>query len=136
MGKPCRRHSGGGRFLHFNLMFPRVDTKNASAVAAWVQQKFASMHGSKSPEWISRLFSDVESLFAGRHPDYSAIDLRYHDLEHTLQATVCLTDLFEGCQRSETAPKISHRQFELGIAAVLLHDAGYLKLRSDRSGTG
>jgi hypothetical protein len=117
-------------------MFPRVDTKNASAVAAWVEQKFASMYGANSSDWIGRLFSDVETLFAGRNPDFSAIDLRYHDLEHTLQATVCLVELLQGCQQSPDGPKITKRQFELSIAAVLLHDAGYLKLRSDRNGTG
>jgi hypothetical protein len=117
-------------------MFPRVDTKNPSAVAGWVQQKFARMYETNPSVWITQLFSDVEALFEGRHPDYGAIDLGYHDLEHTLQSTVCLTDLLEGCQRSAAAPKISQRQFELGIAAVLLHDAGYLKLRSDRDGTG
>jgi hypothetical protein len=123
-------------FLHFNLMFPPVDTKNASTVAAWVQQKFGAMYETSSSSWLDRLFADVQTLFAGRHPDYGAIDLRYHDLEHTLQATVCLTDLLEGCQRSPDAPRIKSRQFELGIAAVLLHDAGYLKLRSDQIGTG
>lgn len=117
-------------------MFPRVDTKNAPAVCAWVQQKFSAVYETTSSFWIERMFGDVENLFAGRHPDYSAIDLRYHDLEHTLQATVCLAELFASCHRVPTAPKIASRQFELGIAAVLLHDAGYLKLRSDHGGTG
>jgi len=117
-------------------MFPRVDTKNASAVAAWVQRQFASMYGVPSSEWLARVFSEVELLFAGRHPAYGAIDVRYHDLEHTLQATICLTELLQGCQRSADAPKITLRQFELGVASVLLHDTGYLKLRSDQSGTG
>lgn len=136
MEKPCRHLVDTGRSSNFNLMFPRVDTKNASAAAGWVQQKFASAYGSGPSASIERLFSDVETLFAGRHPDYNAVDLRYHDLEHTLQATVCLAELLEGYQRSAKAPTITARQFELGIAAVMLHDAGYLKLRSDRSGTG
>ena len=117
-------------------MFPRVDTKNAPAVAARVKAQFAALYPINSSAWIERLFTDVEALFTGRHPDYSAIDLRYHDLEHTLQATLCLGDLLEGCQRSNDAPKITARQFELGIAAVMLHDAGYLKLRRDAKGTG
>ena len=135
MGKPCSNQNCAGD-PPFNLMFPRVDTKNASAVAAWVQQQCASMYGPPSSEWIGRLFSDVDGLFAGRHPAYGAIDVRYHDLEHTLQATVCLTELLQGYQHSVDTPKITRRQFELGITSVLLHDAGYLKLRSDQSGTG
>jgi hypothetical protein len=117
-------------------MFPRVDTKNASAVAAWVRQKFVSFYPAHSTIWLDRVFVDVETLFEGRHPSFSPIDLRYHDLEHTLQATVCLTDLLEGCRTSGQRPPISSRQFELGIAAVLLHDSGYLKFRADTSGTG
>jgi hypothetical protein len=135
MGKPCRGWTRVGR-PSTQLMFPRVDTKNPSAVSAWVQQKFAGMYGASSSDWIGRVFLDVESLFAGRHPDYSAIDVGYHDLEHTLQSTVCLTELLDGCQRSAAALTITSRQFELGIAAVLLHDTGYLKLRSDSGGTG
>jgi hypothetical protein len=136
MEKPCRHLFDTWRSSNFNLMFPRVDTKNASAVAAWVQQRFRSVYASGPSASIDQLFHDVDALFAGRHPDYNAVDLRYHDLEHTLQATVCLAELLEGCQRSADAPQITARQFELGIAAVMLHDAGYLKLRSDRVGTG
>jgi hypothetical protein len=33
-------------------------------------------------------------------------------------------------------PRLTPRQAELGLAAVLMHDTGYLKLRSDRPGTG
>lgn len=117
-------------------MFSRVDTKNADAVAALVHQVFADLYGSRSTAWIDRLFQDVEDLFAGRHPDYRAIDLRYHDFEHTLQATVCLCELLEGTARVASAPNFNARQFELGMAAVMLHDSGYLKLRSDTRGTG
>ena len=33
-------------------------------------------------------------------------------------------------------PPLTPRQFELSVAAALLHDTGYLKLRSDHAGTG
>jgi hypothetical protein len=118
------------------VIFPAVDTKSAAAVAAFVRQKFAATYPLARKGWFDRIFDDVETLFTGQNADYSAIDLRYHDLEHTLQATVCLTLIFENCQKAATGPKIPARQFELGIAGVLLHDAGYLKLRSDTEGTG
>ncbi len=118
------------------MPFPSVDTKSPAAVAAFVRQKFTALYPHAAHDWLDRIFADVEALFAGRHPDYGAVDLRYHDLEHTLQATACLTLLFEGCQHSGATPRITSRQFQLGIAAVLLHDAGYLKLRSDTGGTG
>lgn len=117
-------------------MFPPVDTKNASAVHLFTEAVFKSMFPEAQPAWLERLFSDIERLFSGRHADYSAIDLRYHDLEHTLQATTCLTLILQGRQRAGEAPALTPRQFELGIAGALLHDAGYLKARSDSSGTG
>lgn len=117
-------------------MLPRVDTKSAPAVAAWVQAKFAGLYPDENATWLPRLFVEVADLFEGRHPDFQPIDLRYHDLEHTLQATVCLTELLAARERRAIEPRLGGRQFQLAIAAVLLHDAGYLKLRHDVRGTG
>lgn len=117
-------------------MFPPVDTKNAKAVAAFVSAKFAAMYPGASMQWIERIMADVEDLFSGRHPDYMANDVRYHDFEHTLQATVCITLVLEGRHAAGVEPRVDARMFELGVASVLLHDAGYLKLRSDTGGTG
>jgi hypothetical protein len=117
-------------------MFPHVDTKNASAIAAFVEETFAAMYPDASLTWLETIFHDMEVLFSGRHPDYSPVDIRYHDFEHTLQATLCLTLLLEGRHGAGVEPKINPRQFELALSSVLLHDAGYLKLRSDTNGTG
>lgn len=117
-------------------MFPPVDTKNATAVAAFVEEKFATMYPGASLAWLTTIFRDIEELFTGKNPDYSASDVRYHDLEHTLQATVCLVLLLEGRHQALVEPRVDPRQFELALSAVLLHDAGYLKLHSDNVGTG
>lgn len=117
-------------------MFPPVDTKDAAAVAAFVERKFEQLYPGVGPVWLRTIFRDVETLFTGRNPDYSAIDVGYHDLEHTLQAAVCLTLLLEGRELAKVEPRVDARQFELALAGVLLHDAGYLKLRSDTKGTG
>jgi hypothetical protein len=77
-------------------MFPPVETKNAPAVAQFVEEKFALMHPGASLSWLQSIFRDIEILFSGQHPDYAQVDLRYHDLEHTLQATVCMVLLLEG----------------------------------------
>jgi len=117
-------------------MIPPVDTKNSRAVADYVQRKYAQFFGGSRSAWIDRMLTDVTALFNGEHPDYAAIDLRYHNYEHTLQATVCLVDILVGRQSTGTLPALTPRNFELAVAAVLLHDSGYLKLRSDRNGTG
>jgi len=116
-------------------MLPPVDTKNASAVAAAVQKIFAANFPSESQQMIERLFADVEMMFAGRYLDYQPVDLGYHDLEHTLQATLCYARLFDGRHRAGVDPVLTSRYFELGLAAALLHDTGYLKLHSDRTGS-
>lgn len=117
-------------------MFPPVDTKSAADVADFVGKKFAAMYPGAKPRWLGTIFRDIEEHFLGRNPDYCAIDLRYHDLEHTLQATVCIALLLEGRHAAAVEPRLDARQFELAISGELLHDAGYLKLRSDTSGTG
>jgi hypothetical protein len=117
-------------------MLPSVDTKSPRTVAAFVQERFAHLYPEATDSWLNTLFEDVEALFTGKHPDYRPIDLRYHDLEHTLQATVCLALIFERRASAGVGPRLTARQFQFGISAALLHDAGYLKLRSDASGTG
>ena len=117
-------------------MLSPVDTKNPAAVALLARQTFLRLFPNASTTLLDRSFKDIELLFSGRHPDYRAIDLRYHDLEHTLQATVCLIFLLEGAQKSGEMGLLTSRQFELAIVCALLHDSGYLKARSDSSGTG
>jgi hypothetical protein len=117
-------------------MFPPVDTKSASAVTGLVEEKFASLYPGSDFAWLDAIFRDIVRLFVGHHPDYSAVDLRYHDLEHTLQATVCLALLLEGRHQARVEPRVNARLFELAMSGALLHDAGYLKLRSDKTGTG
>jgi hypothetical protein len=84
--------------------------------------------------WLRKVFYDVEKVFTGGTPAYGPIDLKYHNLRHTLMATVCMAEILEGYQKAEG--KLKPRDFELAIAAVLLHDAGYLKLKTDTPGTG
>ena len=113
-----------------------IDTKSVQAVAAASRDLFRFMFPAGSPALLDRLFSDVARMFGGKFPDYRAIDMRYHDFEHTLQATLCLTRLLAGRHRAAVEPILTRRQFERGLASVLLHDTGYLKRHSDREGTG
>lgn len=116
-------------------MFPHLNTKDPRAVAEAVRSVFLELFPNASPTLIDRLFADVEDMFSGRYLDYQAIDIGYHDFEHTLQATLCFALIFRGRARAGTEPKLPMRDFEVGLAAVLLHDSGYLKLRSDSSGS-
>jgi len=117
-------------------MLPLIDTKNTAAVAEATCSTFVVMFPRRTPSLLPRLFSDVDAMFAGHYLDYQAIDTPYHDLEHTLQVTWCLAQMLAGRHQVGIEPRLNERQFELAIAAALLHDTGYLKMRADLEGTG
>jgi hypothetical protein len=82
-----------------------------------------------------KILSLADRLFRGEVWSYQPINLRYHDFAHTLQASYCYLDLAHG-QLSAAAPRLSAREVELGLAAILLHDSGYLVAAGDSIGTG
>jgi hypothetical protein len=117
-------------------MFPTVDFDSTTDVSEFVRSKYRAIYPSGDDAWLKKVFLDVEALFTGKTPSFAAIDLKYHNLRHTLMATVCMSLLLEGHHQTETGSDLRPRDFELAIAAVLLHDSGYLKLKNDAKGTG
>jgi hypothetical protein len=113
-----------------------VNTKDAHAVCAHARSIFVRLGWGQSVPIVDNVFTDVALMFAGGYQGYRGIDMRYHDFEHTLQATVCLLDILEGRHRAGVLPKLSSRDAELAVMAVLLHDAGFLKRTDDPEGTG
>jgi hypothetical protein len=113
-----------------------VTTKDPQAVEDEVQAAYMSMFPSGDRQFVPRVFGWVIECFTGRYRDYQAIDARYHDLEHTLQGTLCMARLLRNRHRAGAQPALTQRAFELGLLAILLHDTGYLKKRSDTEGTG
>jgi hypothetical protein len=97
---------------------------------------FEQMHPGRRPELFQRVLRDVVAMFEGRYLDYHASDTPYHDLAHTLAVTGCFAEIAAGRQMAAEMPALPARLTELGLVAALLHDTGYLKLRSDHSGTG
>jgi hypothetical protein len=116
-------------------MPPDVDFDSTPAVEGFVRARFAALYPGCSDAWLRRVFADIDDLFAGRNAAYSAIDLRYHNLRHTLMATTCMV-LLEGMNSARGDQRIEVRDFELAVAGVLMHDTGYMKLRCDTEGTG
>jgi hypothetical protein len=117
-------------------MLPNVDFDDPSAVAAFVIAKFGQLYPAEDRALLRRLFRDVADLFEGRTPAYAPIDLKYHNLRHTLMATVCMALLMEGRHAEVGGDALRPRDFEMAIAGVLLHDSGYLKARWDTAGSG
>ncbi len=120
-----------------NMVRPHdVDTSQTADVASVVKSAFSDMGAECSFPLIDRLFDDVSGIFEGKRPGYQAIDMSYHDFEHTLQATVCLVRLLQGRNKTEDSPFLDSRDWELSLMAVLLHDTGLIKKTGDNTGTG
>ena len=101
-----------------------------------MQAACLAMFPNADPLFVPRVFGWAIECFTGNYQDYQAVDARYHDLEHTLQGTLCLARLLRGRHAAGAQPQLSQRTFQLALAAILLHDTGYLKKRDDPEGTG
>ncbi len=117
-------------------MFTPVDTRSPSAVERAVSAIYRELFPQGNVRFVAEAFQWAADCFEGRYAEYQAIDARYHDFEHTLQGTLCMARLLAGRQQSEATPRFAQRHFELGLIGILLHDTGYLKVRTDREGTG
>lgn len=117
-------------------MHPAVNTRDSFAVEREVAGIFQVLFPAGDAGVIPRVFGWARDCFEGRYADYQAVDAHYHDFEHTLQGTLCLARLLRGRHLAGAEPRITARWFELALLAVLLHDTGYLKKRSDHVGTG
>jgi hypothetical protein len=119
----------------FSMTDP-VSTSDPQAVHAAVLEMFRAVSPGSSAQRLDTVFARSRDCFEGRCPGYLPIDARYHDFEHTMQGTLCLARLLGGRHAAGAVPVVNAEMFELAITAALLHDTGYLKLASDREGTG
>jgi hypothetical protein len=117
-------------------MYSAVVTKDPTAVEVQVQAAYRAMFASGDPGFVPRVFGWVVECFTGHYRNYQAVDACYHDLEHTLQGTLCLARLLRGRHLAGGQPVLTREMFQLGLLAILLHDTGYLKKREDSEGTG
>jgi hypothetical protein len=117
-------------------MFPRVLTTDTKAVETEVRATYAEMFPGGDSDYVRNVFRLALDCFGGRYRDYQAIDASYHDVEHTMQGTLCMARLLLGRHRAGVEPRLTERMYQLGILAILFHDSGYLKKRDDTEGTG
>ena len=118
------------------LMQPAIDTRQPRLVEAEVESVYLSLFPDPEPDYIRSIFQWTVDCFEGRYLDYQPVDLVYHDLEHTMQGTLCMAQLLRHRHATHAQPRLTRRFFELGMLAILTHDTGYLKKKDDREGTG
>lgn len=113
-----------------------VDFSSPRSVAARVRDVHADMFPDGSGDYIDDFFREVEEMFAGNSPGFQAMDTAYHDIVHTMQATLCLVTLLHNRHRTGTTPRIDDNDFRKALIAILFHDIGFLKEIGDNEGTG
>lgn len=113
-----------------------TDTRDPLVVASRIRADYLALFPQGDRLFVPQAFGWAIDCFNGRHPEFQAIDARYHDLEHTLQGALCLSALLRGHREAGEAPTLDRSLFELAILAILFHDTGYLKRRDDTAGTG
>lgn len=113
-----------------------VSTKDPLAVQNEAQKAYLAMFPEGDRYFVMQAFGWVVDAFTGGRKGYQEIDALYHDLEHTLQGTLCLVRLLRRRHESGAMPALTQKMFELSLLAILLHDTGYLKPSGDLSGTG
>src|ERR1700738_1638753 len=75
-------------------------------------------------------------LFHGKIPQFQPCDTAFHDFDHTMQATSAVADLLAAHRQNSFLAPLQQRDWEIAIAAAILHDSGYLKRRNDVTGSG
>lgn len=116
--------------------YPEIDTRVPGEVEREVIHTHSRLFPTADRYFVQQAFGWLLDCFQGRVPGFQAIDARYHDLEHTLQGTLCLARMLKGRHEAGATPAVDQRSFQLALLAILFHDTGYLKVTGDTEGTG
>lgn len=109
-----------------------VQVSSPDAVCAAVKKLFTATWPGAPFDAVVHGFDRVENMFAGRDPDYHAIDTIYHDTQHTLDITLAMARLCAGYERQAPPGRaLGAERATVGLLVALFHDVGYLRERSD-----
>ncbi len=92
--------------------------------------------GATKSHLCSALVNFSFELYHGKNPQFQPCDTAFHDFDHTMQATSAVADLLAAHRQNSVLAPLQQRDWELAIAATILHDSGYLKRRNDLAGSG
>ena len=88
-------------------MYSPVVTKDPIAVQAKVQAAYLTIFPEGDRLFVPQVFGWAIDCFKGKYKDYQAVDARYHDFEHTLQGTLCMTRLLLGRHLAGAKPALT-----------------------------
>lgn len=125
--------SHGTTLMEIPYQLAELPTDSPKAVQEAVRRELADFLGDAFP---APGFELVGDLFCGKIPPFRHADTPYHNLEHTLQVTLCFARIAARMIRAAEEP-FSRQIVIHGLWAALLHDCGYLKRVNDpKEGTG
>ncbi|MDL5050701.1 hypothetical protein QQ054_32395 [Oscillatoria amoena NRMC-F 0135] len=114
-----------------------IHIRTTAEALDYARQTSRTLFGEDLAPFAVKAFGDVEEMFAGHGSRFQAIDLKFHDLEHTLRAAVAMITVIAGMNRhSPDKPPVTKEYYDLGVAAVLFHDSGYLRPKGKKTGSG
>src|SRR6267142_1144365 len=118
--------------LNQNDVTNRINVEDPQRVRDAVLALFAVRYPGENLYRLGRAFDDFRALFEVSFPGYFACDTLSHDIRHSLDVTLAMARLIDGHERSSAAPdRLGARRAMLGVLVALLHDAGYMKRRSE-----
>ncbi len=85
-------------------------------------------------ESIRNVFNSVNDLYHGNFTGYRACNTGYHDFSHASAVFLAMARLINGAALDGIV--FSKNDIVAGLAAAILHDAGYIQQADDREGTG
>ncbi|MCP4384552.1 MAG: hypothetical protein GY798_24595 [Hyphomicrobiales bacterium] len=113
-----------------------VDFSDGIEIRRLVRERHEHLFDMSDSGYVDDYMDAVEDLFGGHFPEYQAMDTAYHDITHTLQATLCLAELMYRRHQDNASPPVTAHDFRRALVAVLFHDIGFLKKASDLEGSG
>jgi hypothetical protein len=106
------------------------------ATSELINRVLRDAFGATKTSLCNSLITFSFDLFHGKNPEFQPCDTAFHDFEHTMQATAAVADLLAAHRQNPVIASLKQRDWELAIAAAILHDTGYLKRRNDLDGSG
>jgi len=126
----------GTHSMNISYRLEDLDTEQPDTICDLVTRFYRAAFPETDTFFIKASIDYVVAMFDGKSTGFQPMDTQYHDLEHTLQATLCFVRLIITRHQAGIAPQITATDFETGFIATLLHDIGYLKQQGDDKGTG
>ncbi len=111
-----------------------IDTTSSRAVFKEIERIFRVYYPSGSYAPVAKNCKQLAYLFKGRFKGYRACNTEYHDLTHTVDATLAVVRLLDGYNQQN--PLMPERIALNLVRAALLHDTGYIQESWDTEGSG